>query len=143
MALNENQQERMELVKKLVNDSPFYRHIGMKFISYDEGVAVVEVPFSATVHANVYGTAHGGAIASAADSACGLALATLLEVGQSAVTIDLRVSYLAPFDGGVLTARGEVVHKGRINAIESAKLTQGDKLVAIATAIHYIKSPSK
>lgn len=143
MALDEAQKERMELVKKLVNDSPFYRRIGMKFVSYDEGIAVVEVPFDLDAHANVYGTAHGGAIAAAADSACGLALATLLESGQTAVTIDLRVSYLAPFDGGVLTARGEVVHKGRINAIESAKLTQGDKLVAIATAIHYIKSPSK
>lgn len=141
MSIDKTQRERMELVKKLVNDSPFYRRIGMKFVSYTEGMAVVEISFDAQTHANVYGTAHGGVIAAAADSACGLALATLLESGQTAVTIDLRVSYLAPFDGGVLTAQGEVVHKGRINAIESAKLTQGDKLVAIATAIHYIKLP--
>jgi len=137
--MTEEQRSRMELVRKLANESPYYLHLGMALVSYDEGMAVLEMPFQ-KCHANLYGIAHGGAIASVADSACGLALASRLEPGQTAVTVDLRVNYIAPFTGDVLVARGEVVHKGGSSAIESARITQGNRLVAIATAVHFIKS---
>jgi len=129
----------MELIAKVVNSSPFYRHLGMTMVEYDEGTSVLTMPFESFL-SNMYGIAHGGAIASIADSACGLALASKLEEGQTAVTVDLRINYISPFSGGKLVARGEVIHKGSTTSIEFARLTQDEsRLVGIAMAVHYIK----
>jgi uncharacterized protein (TIGR00369 family) len=139
MAMDEKQRARMELIAKVVNASPFYRHLGMAIVGYDEGTSVLTMPFDSFL-TNLYGIAHGGAIASIADSACGLALASKLDEGQTAVTVDLRVNYISPFSGGTLVARGEVIHKSGSTSIELARLTQDEsRLVGIAMAVHYIK----
>ena len=136
--MTEEQRARMELIKQLANSSPYYKHIGMALVDYDDGISVLEMPFDKTL-ANLYGIAHGGAIASAADSACGLALGTRLDSGQTGVTIDMRVNYISPFTGGTLVARGELIHKGSTTAVMSARLTQDDRLVAVAMVVHYLK----
>ncbi len=138
MALSEETRKRMELVKTVCNDSPFYKHLGMKVVDFDEGMATLEMPYKPEL-ANLYATAHGGSIAAIADSACGVALGTTLEPGETTVTIDLRVNYIAPFKEGTLVARGEVINKGRTSCIEQCRLTQGDKLVAIAQVVHFIR----
>ncbi len=141
MPLDEESRNRMELVRQAVNNSPYYQHIKMKLTSYDEGKATLEMDVSRE-HTNIYGTAHGGAIASICDSACGLALSTMLKPNQYTVTLDLRVNYTAPVKEGLLVAQGEVVHIGGATAVEEARLTQNGKLVAVAVATHFIKRRS-
>jgi len=141
MPLDEETGNRMELVRRAVNDSPYYRHIKMKLTDYDEGKATLEMNVSRE-HTNIYGTAHGGAIASICDSACGLALSTMLKPNQYTVTLDLRVNYIAPVKEGLLAAEGEVVHLGGTTAVEQARLTQDGKLVAVAVATHFIRRRS-
>lgn len=131
----------MELIRKLLNETPYYRHVGMYLVDYDDGKSVLEMPFQSAL-CNLYGIAHGGAIASLADSACGTALGTNLDPGQTGLTIDLRVNYISPFTGGVLVARGELIHKGKTTAIMSARLTQDDRLVAVAMAVHQLRTAS-
>ena len=128
----------MEMVRTAVNASPYYLHLGMALVDYDEGKAKFELTIKQH-HTNIYGAAHGGAIASLADSACGLSLATRLTPGQSAVTLDLRVNYTAPVKEGLLVAYGEVVYLGKTTAVEIARVTQNGNLVAFALATHYIK----
>ena len=131
----------METVRAAVNASPYYLHLGMALVDYDEGKARFEMMIK-QCHTNIYGAAHGGAIASLADSACGLSLATRLTTGQSAVTLDLRVNYTAPVKEGLLVACGEVISLGKTTAVEIARVTQNDNLVAFALATHYIKQIS-
>lgn len=141
MPLSEESKNRMELVRRAVNNSPYYQHIKMKLVDYDEGKATLEMNVSHE-HTNIYGTAHGGAIASIADSACGLALSTMLKPNRYTVTLDLRVNYTAPVKEGILVAEGEVAHMGSTTAVEQARLTQDGKLVAMAVATHFIKQRS-
>ena len=68
----------------------------------------------------------------------------LLQLSQGSV-VELEKLAGEPMDiliSNKLVARGEVVHMGSSSAIESARLTQGDRLVAIAQAVHFIKSPA-
>ena len=138
MPLSEEIKKRMEIVRAAVNNSPYYLHLGMALVAFDEGKARFEMTVKRH-HTNIYGAAHGGAIASIADSACGLAVATRLVAGQSTVTLDLRVNYCASVKEGLLVAEGEVVYMGKTTAVETAKITQNGNLVAFAVATHYIK----
>lgn len=143
MTISEETRQKMEAVLKVVNETPYYRLLGMKFVRYGDGTSVLEMEFSKDL-ANIYGIAHGGAIASLADSACGIALSTKLPAGVHAVTSGLNVNYIAPFKHGEkLIAHGEVVNIGRTTALESARLTQDGKLIAVAQAVHFIKGSKK
>ena len=55
-------------------------------------------------HKNLWGTMHGGALASLIDSACGLATVSYLAENEGTVTLNLRVHYFAPVTQGKLTA---------------------------------------
>ena len=85
------------------------------------------------------GFAHGGVSASLIDSAVGLALCTMIDKGDLITTIDLNVNFLAPAKPGQLTARGEIVHKGRRIAVGDAKVTdESGRLVSKGTATYMI-----
>ena len=88
---------------------------------------------------NIYGSIHGGGLASLVDSACGLALATRLDPGETAVTVDLAVHYLRPAFPGRLSATGSLLHRNKTIGIEEAEVHQEDGgLLAKGTAVHLI-----
>jgi uncharacterized protein (TIGR00369 family) len=92
-------------------------------------------------HLSVYGRAHGGAIASLADSACSLALAAVIGKGEFIATQNLNVHYLQPVEKGTLTAIGRIVHKGRQTAVLEADIfDQSGEKIAHAHSVHVIKS---
>lgn len=62
-------------------------------------------------HSNMYGTVHGGTLASISDIAMGTSCLTL---GKRVVTIDMNISYIkSPPAVSKLTATGEVVSNGK------------------------------
>jgi uncharacterized protein (TIGR00369 family) len=85
------------------------------------------VAFEGTPDVHVYnpnGTVHGGYAATMLDDACGYAVLTKLEPGQTAVTLDLKVSYHKPVTRktGPVRAEGRVVSIGRRVAFSEARL---------------------
>jgi len=113
-------------VKKRVNKSPFYKTISMKMISTGTEGSVVRVNLGQK-HKNVWGTVHGGVMASLADSACGISVLPSLAVGESIVTTSMQMHYFAPADVGGLTAYGTMIHRGRRLAHAEAKIYDGKK----------------
>lgn len=62
-------------------------------------------------HCNIYGSIHGGTLASISDIAMGVACITM---GRRVVTIDMNISYIKKTPvGSTLTATGEVVSSGK------------------------------
>jgi uncharacterized protein (TIGR00369 family) len=81
-------------------------------------------------------TVQGGVTAMLADSAMLAAVQTTAPAGTAIAGLDLHVNYLRPVfpDGQNLTARGEVVHRGRTLAVTRAEITNAEgKPVALAT----------
>ena len=132
------QPNHLEFVQAAVNSSPFYQHMGMRVESCGDGrsIFIMEARESAT---NIYGSLHGGSLASLIDSACGLALASRLEPTETAVTVDLNIKYLRPAYPGRLSATGQVIYRGKIVGVEEAEIHQENgELLAKGTAVHVI-----
>ncbi len=62
---------------------------------------------------NKGGIVHGGAICSLVDQAIGAAVHFALGRGRRAVTVELKVNFLAPSTSGALIAKGRLIREGQ------------------------------
>jgi uncharacterized protein (TIGR00369 family) len=76
------------------------------------GEVDVRLPFREAI-SQQHGSVHAGALTTAVDSACGYAALTLMPPGAGVLSIEFKVSLLAPGKGDSLLARGRVVKPGR------------------------------
>ncbi len=86
---------------------------------------------------NPMGTVHGGYAATLLDSACGIATASRLAVGEAFTTLEIKVAYHKAMTEhtGPVRAEGVVTSMGRRVAYAEAKLTDADgTLIASATS---------
>ncbi|MBH0115175.1 PaaI family thioesterase [Novosphingobium sp. YJ-S2-02] len=115
---------------------PLNEKLGIALIEAEHGYALFEAIPDSTAY-NPMGSVHGGFIAAALDSACGIAVHTALEAGYAYTTLELKVSYLRPLTdrSGTVRSRGRLVSIGRRAAFAEASLHDGDgKLCATATS---------
>jgi len=74
-------------------------------------------------HLNINGVVHGGVYATILDTAMGASVVTLLGEGETTATTSLYVEFLrAAREGATLTARGEVLRRGRHIAFAEGNL---------------------
>lgn len=82
-----------------------------------------------------HGAAHAGLTFALGDSASGYAALSLMEAGSEVLTVEMKISLLAPAVGEGLVARGEVVRAGRrltfVRAEVSARAEGQERLVAL------------
>ncbi len=113
---------------------PVAQLVGFQLLSAEGGQAVWELE-AGPQHANPMGTLHGGVLCDIADAAMGMALASLLDEGESFTTLELKINYLRPFWSGKLRAAGHVVRPGRIiSLVECDVLDEEERLVARASS---------
>lgn len=87
-------------------------------------------------HYNPIGTVHGGYAATLLDSCMGCAVHTTLSAGTGYTTIDLNITYIRAMSAttGIVTARGEVISRGRRIATARGSITDSRaKLIASGT----------
>ena len=124
---------------EIVNASPVYRFLGIEAVYAEAGSSRLELTIQEDLK-NLWGTAHGGILATLLDSACGVALGTLLEPGEGMVTLDLRINYITPFHNGTLIAEGTAIHKGRNTGVAEATLKNEEgRLIAKGMSTHFCK----
>lgn len=117
---------------------PFYRTMGIRLTRLGWGGSEIRMKVGKGLTQNA-GFAHGGVSASLIDSAVGLALCTMIGMGNAITTIDFQVNFLAPTKPGLLTARGRIIHKGKRIAVGDAEVTDQDgRLVSKGTATYMI-----
>ena len=128
--------EREAMVMAALNDSPFYRHVGMRIREFTDCGSIMEMAIIPQ-HMNIWAIAHGGVVSSLVDSSCGTAMVPILSEGQGAVTLDLRVQFLRPVREGTLTSLSRVVHQSRRFIISETEVFDKDNnLVARGNTIH-------
>ena len=81
---------------------------------------------------NPNGVVHGGVIYSMADTGMGGALHSLMGVGESCATIEIKIVYLKPATGGILTCETKVIHKGKRIAVMESEVENDGRLIAKA-----------
>ena len=73
-----------QYLRKIYSQNSFVNLLEMKLIHVEPGNAELTMPVNPTKHTNLYNVAHGGALASLADTAMGVACASL---GRRVVTL--------------------------------------------------------
>jgi uncharacterized protein (TIGR00369 family) len=129
----------LELMRKMIADGrgpPIASTLQFVLAEVDKGRAV----FRATPGPHAYnpiGVVHGGYAATLLDSACGVAVHSMLEPGQGYTTLELKVAYHRAItnDTGPVEAVGKIISFGRRVAFSEAQLTDANgRLLASATS---------
>lgn len=93
--------------------------------------------------ANAMGSIQGGFLAAMLDDTLGPALIATLPDGESAPTLELKVSFLRPASPGRITGTGRVLHRGGSIAFLAGELKdQAGELLATASATARIIRPA-
>ena len=126
--------DRLAEVRERFERSTFHTSfLGARLGRVSRGAVDVELDVGPQ-HLNLFGTMHGGLIATLADTATGLAMLTALEPGTTHLTTSLGVTFLAPGRAGIVTARGRVLKAGRrFGYAEADVVNQAEDLLARAT----------
>jgi uncharacterized protein (TIGR00369 family) len=117
---------------------PFAHLLGIEIGELRRGEAFLYLELKDELRRN-NGVAHGGALASLADTAAAFAILTLLEPGESTTTIDLTIHYLRPFIKGRATAHARVLRAGRRIIVISIEVFDEAKAVLATALTSFIK----
>ena len=134
--------ERVTELEERLAATPFYRWTGISVVwaSVGEVEPAMEIE---PHHLNIQGLAHGGMLATLADTAAGLAVRTKLEPGRRHGTVDLGVHFLAAAAPGCVTARGTAVRVGAQLAYAEVEVRDTrDRLLVKATATLAVSAES-
>ena len=115
---------------------PMARLIGFRMSVVEPGRIVMELDPDESLE-NTIGLLHGATAAALLDSAMGCAISTMLPVGQTSVTLDLKLTYLRPLSvrSGTILAEGKVVKLGRQSSYAEGFVRDGSNNLAVhATA---------
>lgn len=122
-------------------ESPFAELLDMRHGISVDGVGVVTMCVQ-DKHRQNAGVVQGGIIATLADYAFHRAVASVLRPGQSAVTVELKVNFIAAARDGKLTATARVVSSGRRIVVCDVDVTgPGDTLIAKCLGTYLVIAP--
>jgi uncharacterized protein (TIGR00369 family) len=128
-----------EFVLSKIGDAPFFKTISMQLEMTDETGSRLGITCDGR-HKNIWGTVHGGVIASLVDATCGLSIIPLLNDDEMIMTAGLQVQYFVPVKNGDVIGRGRLIHRGRRLAhAEADILDEKGKLVAKGYATFLIR----
>lgn len=115
----------------------FVRLLSIELDRIEPGLAELSMPIDPATHTNLYGVSHGGSLASLADTAMGVACASL---GRRVVTLDLNVNFIkAAAADTEVRAVGKVVHNGRQTlVVECDVIGVESKLLAKARGTFFV-----
>lgn len=119
-------------VQSIADETPLHRWLGFRIDALDAASGALTLVFPARGNAartaNA-GQAHGGALATAIDSAAALACSAML--GRPVATVSLSVDYLRPAGGDAVEVRATVRRAGRSIAVVDVEVMAEGRLVAL------------
>jgi len=123
--------------------SPFHAGSGMVLERIGDGEVDVALELRRD-HLNLQGTAHGGVLATLADTAMGLAYRTVLEPNTDHLTSTLSIAFLAAGGSGRVVAKGRVLRRGRrFGYAEADVVDASGELLARATSTFTVLSSAR
>lgn len=115
--------------------------LGLSIVAHDPDAQTVTLAFEGRAQfTNPVGNIQGGFLTAMLDDTMGLAVASTLEVGQFAPTLNLAVQFHRPAKIGPIRATGYVVTRGSEICQLRGELFQNDRLVATATATAIVRT---
>jgi uncharacterized protein (TIGR00369 family) len=120
-------------------------HIGARLEVIRPGYCEIELPYSDAVSQH-YGYFHGGIVGTIADSAGGYAAFSLMDAEDRVLTVEYKLNLMAPADGDMLLARGQVLRPGRTLTVTRAEVSifkDGRETVCAAMQQTIMRMPAR
>jgi len=129
----------------LKRQAPCSAWLGQELLEIDTESGFARIAYGlGEPHFNRFGALHGGAIACVMDDVLAVAAGLVLNWGEIAPTLEMKVSYLAQGAAGRHIAEARVLKRGRqINFLDAALVSDSGKLIATATATIMIAAMKK
>ena len=105
--------EKFLAIKEVLDKSPMLKFIGAEGELLAPGFARVRIPFRREFLQG-FGVVQGGIIATAADTAAGVAFLTLLEPNEAVVTIDIKINFLTSIKDSDIISECRIIQKGAL-----------------------------
>lgn len=129
--------EAMQAIRDgILPPPPMAKLIGFRMAVAEPGRVVMELDAEESLE-NTIGLLHGATAAALLDTAMGCAISTMLPVGQTSVTLDLKLTYLRPLSAksGTIQAEGKIIKIGRQTSYTEGFVRDGTGNLAVhATA---------
>ena len=103
--------ERLSAIQTVLGKSPILNFLKVEVELLKPGFARIRIPFRREF-VQGFGVIQGGIIATAGDTATGIAFFTLLEPAEAVVTVDLKINYLSPVKACDIMSESRIIHKG-------------------------------
>ena len=126
-----------EYFQETYRDNSYVKLLEMKLVHIEPGMAQLTMPINPAKHTNLYHVAHGGAMASVADTVMGVACGSL---GRRVVTLEINMNFIKAAESGTMvSAIGRVIHNGRNTlVVEGEVLAQDETLLLKARGTFYV-----
>ena len=118
----------VEAVKPVVNQSPYFTLLSMSLRDVGMGYSLFDIDVH-NKHMQRLGAVHGGVFASIIDAAAFWAVYSEVEENVEMTTVDLKVNYLAPAQGGKLIARGRRIKLGKTLGLGEAQVINEESTI--------------
>jgi len=109
------------LLNRLPDRMPFWKLLGIEFVDVAKGWAKMRMPFAEKL-TNSSGISHGGALFTLADSTGSMALVSMAAKGEVVTTVEMKINFIKPFDGGEVVAEANILHCGKTTALGDIEL---------------------
>ena len=118
---------------------PLHAHMGLEILQRGPS-AVINMELRDDLRAAADGTVHGGTLATLADVACAVSLFGSFELGfEMPVTTDMHVRYYRQPLAGPISAKAQIVHRGRRLLSSECSIVDGqERVLARATATYMV-----
>ena len=125
-------------LRRAAEAAPIYQLLQIHLDRIDTGFARFRMPFRKEL-TQAYGVAHGGAIATLADTAVAFALMTIIQPGEKVTTAEFKINFFSAVNSGEMIGEARIVHTGkRLAVADMAVKDQNGELVAKGMATYAI-----
>ncbi|MGC8583125.1 MAG: PaaI family thioesterase [Thermoproteus sp.] len=128
MAWGGNYEEVLAAINKRISEVGILSFIGYKLVELGDGYAKAVFQHDKRLE-RIGGIIHGGVIMTALDTTMGFA-AMASAKGENNVTLELKVNFLEPLDGGIYEVTGRVLRRGLHTIVVDGELRKGGGVLA-------------
>lgn len=121
-----------------MSDLEFTDYLGVRTLGICDGAFTLELELEDR-HMSRAARAHGGVLFSLLDTALGRAVIEELPPGRGCATVELKINYFRPVQGGTIRASGRCVQKTKSLAYAEGDIVNEEgKLLARATGTFFL-----
>jgi uncharacterized protein (TIGR00369 family) len=120
----------LNAVLEFINNGPYFKHLNMVVTEMGIGYSTLEMELE-KAHMSPFDSLHGGAAASAIDTACYWSIYSECHENAGLITLDLHIDYLSTAETGTLVVRGRRTKIGKTICLAEATIVdKNDKWIA-------------